>query len=123
MMMGIYGRHRYQFNAIIVSLVMIVISFGLLYIITKWSPYLLWILSVSAVTFGLFGVDKALSKTDRARIPESVLHLFTLIGGFPGQILGRVVFRHKTNFKRHPSFTIVLVTSIVIQIAVAILIF
>jgi uncharacterized membrane protein YsdA (DUF1294 family) len=123
MMMGIYGRHRYQFNAIIVSLISTFLIFGSLYIITNWSLYLLWILSISLVTFGLFGVDKALSKTDRTRIPESVLHLFTLIGGFPGQILGRVVFRHKTNFKRHPSFTIVLVTSMVIQIAVVILIF
>jgi uncharacterized membrane protein YsdA (DUF1294 family) len=121
--MGTYRRHRYQFNAIIVSIIATCLLFGILNIITEWSLYLIWILSVSAVTFGLFGVDKTLSKTDRARIPESVLHLFTLLGGFPGQILGRVVFRHKTNFKRHPSFTIVLVISIVIQIAVVIFIF
>ncbi|MGB3714419.1 MAG: DUF1294 domain-containing protein [Candidatus Promineifilaceae bacterium] len=123
MMMGTYRRHRYQFNAIIVSLISTFLLVGILNIITGWPFYLLWILSVSVVTFGLFGVDKALSKTDRARVPESVLHFFTLIGGFPGQILGRIVFRHKTSFKRHPSFTIVLVISIVIQIAVIILIF
>ena len=113
-----YRKHRYQINAIILSLIMLAFLFGILYIITDWSPYVLWIISVSVVTFALFGVDKTLSKTERARIPESVLHLFTLIGGFPGQILGRIVFSHKTNFKRHPSFTIVLVISILIQAAI-----
>ena len=121
--MRTYRRHRYQFNAIIASFVLVLIVFGLLNIITNWSWYVIWIFSISAITFGLFGVDKALSKTDKARVPESVLHLFTLLGGFPGQILGRIVFRHKTNFKRHPSFTIVLALSIIIQIAVIILIF
>ena len=122
-MARIYRRHRYQFNATIISLAAALLLFGVLYIITHWNAYILWILSFSIVTFGLFGIDKSLSKTERTRIPESVLHLFTLLGGFPGQILGRIVFHHKTNFKRHPSFTIVLVISIVIQIGLIILIF
>ena len=62
----------------------------------------------------MFGIDKGLAKADQARIPEAVLHMFTLLGGFPGQFLGRIVFRHKTNFQKHPSFTIVLIISIVI---------
>ena len=122
-MARIYRRHRYQFNATIISLAAALLLFGVLYIITHWNAYILWILSFSIVTFSLFGMDKSLSKTERTRIPESVLHLFTLLGGFPGQILGRIVFHHKTNFKRHPSFTIVLVISIVIQIGLIILIF
>jgi uncharacterized membrane protein YsdA (DUF1294 family) len=113
-----YRRHRYQFNAVILSSIATLLLFGILYITLPISTYVVWIFSVSVITFGLFGLDKALSKSDKARIPESVLHLFTLLGGFPGQILGRVVFRHKTNFKRHPSFTIVLVISIIIQIAI-----
>jgi len=122
-MARIYRRHRYQFNATIISLAAALLLFEALYIITHWNAYVLWILSFSIVTFSLFGIDKSLSKTERTRIPESVLHLFTLLGGFPGQILGRIVFHHKTNFKRHPSFTIVLVISIVIQIGLIILIF
>jgi uncharacterized membrane protein YsdA (DUF1294 family) len=122
-MARIYRRHRYQFNATIISLAAALLLFGVLYIITYWNPYILWILSFSIVIFSLFGIDKSLSKTERTRIPESVLHLFTLLGGFPGQILGRIVFHHKTNFKRHPSFTIVLAISIVIQIGLIIVIF
>jgi len=117
-----YRKHRYQINAIILSMISLLLIFGILYIITRWSPHNLWIISASVVTFALFGIDKTLSKTDQARIPESVLHLFTLLGGFLGQILGRTVFNHKTNFKRHPSFTIVLVISILIQVAIVVLI-
>ena len=121
--MSTYRRHRYQFNAIIISLVASLAIYGLLLFFTGIPAYFLWILSVSVVTFILFGVDKALSKTDQARIPESVLHLFTLLGGFPGQILGRIAFRHKINFKRHPSFTVVLVISIILQIVLILLLF
>jgi uncharacterized membrane protein YsdA (DUF1294 family) len=103
--------------------VVAILLFGILYIMTRRHPYILWIISTSLVTFALFGLDKALSKTERARIPESVLHLFTLLGGFPGQIIGRIVFKHKTNFKKHPSFTIVLVVSIALQVAIVILVF
>jgi uncharacterized membrane protein YsdA (DUF1294 family) len=113
-----YRRHRYQFNAVILSSIATLLLFGILYITLPISAYVIWIFSVSVITFALFGLDKALSKSDKARIPESVLHLFTLLGGFLGQILGRVVFRHKTNFKRHPSFTIVLVISIIVQLAI-----
>lgn len=119
-MQRIYRKHRYQINAIVLSTAALLLMFGMLYIITKGSPYILWIISASMVTFALFGIDKTLSKTDQTRIPESVLHLFTLMGGFPGQILGRIVFNHKTNFKRHPSFTIVLVISILIQVAIVV---
>jgi uncharacterized membrane protein YsdA (DUF1294 family) len=117
-----YRKHRYQINAIILSMISLLLMFGILYIITKWSPHNLWIISASVVTFALFGIDKTLSRTDQTRIPESVLHIFTLLGGFLGQILGRIVFNHKTNFKRHPSFTIVLVISILIQVAIVVFI-
>ena len=33
-----------------------------------------------------------------------LLHLIALAGGFIGSLLGMLVFRHKTSFKRHPLF-------------------
>jgi uncharacterized membrane protein YsdA (DUF1294 family) len=111
-----YRRHRYQINAIVLTSLGAILLFGALYAVTSWSLYLLWIISLSAATFALFGIDKALSKSQAARIPESVLHLFTLLGGFLGQILGRYTFHHKTNFKRHPSFTYVFIISVVLQL-------
>jgi uncharacterized membrane protein YsdA (DUF1294 family) len=68
--------------------------------------YLIWLAVVSGVTFLLYGLDKALSKTNGWRVPEAVLHGLTLTGGFPGGWVGRAVFRHKT---RKGSFAFVLV--------------
>jgi len=46
--------------------------------------------------FSLYGYDKAQSKNGGWRVPELVLHVLALAGGFPGGWLGKVVFRHKT---------------------------
>lgn len=113
--MAIYRRHRYQFNATIIATLVTMLLIAILIFTTQLRPYVVWLISLSITTFALFGVDKALSRSTRARIPESILHLFTLLGGFPGQFIGRLVFHHKTNFKQHPSFTIVLIISIVLQ--------
>ncbi len=76
---------------------------------------------MSVTTFALFGVDKALAKAGRGRIPEIVLHAFTLLGGFPGQLLGRLIFRHKINFSRHPAFNIVLAVSALLWVGLVLL--
>jgi len=87
-----------------------------LYQATTWNPYWIWIAALSLTTGVMFLLDKLLSKTAETRIPELILHLFTLAGGFPGQLLGRVVARHKTNFRKHPSFAIVFIASLVIHV-------
>ena len=77
--------------------------------LTSWNLYLIYLAAVNIVTFGLFGLDKGLSKAGIIRIPEWVLHAFTLAGGFVGQFLGRRVFHHKTNRQEHPLFDLVLI--------------
>ena len=50
-------------------------------------------IAINITTFLLFGVDKGLAKTLRnLRIPEVVLHIYTLLGGIIGHIGGRLVF-------------------------------
>jgi len=49
----------------------------------------------SVVTFVVYGIDKAAAKRGRARVPESILHLLALLGGWPGALLGMALFRHK----------------------------
>lgn len=44
----------------------------------------------------LYGVDKSAARRDRRRIRESTLHLVALAGGWPGALLARRAFRHKT---------------------------
>jgi uncharacterized membrane protein YsdA (DUF1294 family) len=114
-------RHGYSYYPILLGFVVAGAVFLALLFLTDWSVTLIWLSALSLATFVLFGVDKALAKADRARVPEIVLHAFTLLGGFPGQLLGRVIFRHKINFSRHPAFNIVLIISAILWIAIILL--
>jgi len=67
-----------------------------------------WWLSWGLVTFGLYGYDKAQAKMGGGRVPEIVIHAFTMGGGFLGAWAGRFLFHHKT---RKPLFLIILLTS------------
>ena len=60
-------------------------------------PYLLWVLTLSIVTLLFYGYDKLQAKRGGWRVPERVLHVLGLVGGFLGGWLGMVVFRHKKN--------------------------
>jgi uncharacterized membrane protein YsdA (DUF1294 family) len=51
---------------------------------------------VSAITLGAFALDKAAAARGGRRVPERTLHLLELLGGWPGALLGAVLFRHKT---------------------------
>jgi len=83
-------------------------------------PVLVWLTSVSLVTFLAYGYDKVQAKTDGSRVPEIVLHLLALAGGFIGGWAGRFIFHHKT---RHNSFTVVLIISTVMYVVLAYLLF
>lgn len=51
---------------------------------------------MSFVTFVAYFIDKSAAKRGGARIPEQTLHVFSLIGGWPGALVARHRFRHKT---------------------------
>lgn len=51
---------------------------------------------LSASTFLLYGADKAAARQGGNRVPENILHLLALLGGWPGAILAQRLFRHKT---------------------------
>ncbi len=114
-------RHSTNYYPVLLGLIGAAALFILLLFFTTWPIWLIWIIALSVTTFFLFAVDKALANAGRGRIPEIVLHTFTLLGGFPGQLLGRLVFRHKINFSRHPAFNIVLVVSLLLWAALALL--
>jgi uncharacterized membrane protein YsdA (DUF1294 family) len=50
----------------------------------------------SAVAFVLYGVDKSAARQGRRRTRESTLHTIALVGGWPGALVARQVFRHET---------------------------
>lgn len=57
---------------------------------------LLFYLAVSAITFTLYAKDKSAAQTGRWRTPENTLHLFSLVGGWPGAAVAQSQLRHKS---------------------------
>lgn len=51
---------------------------------------------MSLVTFACYGWDKRQARHGRQRISENRLHVLSLLGGWPGALVGRQIFRHKT---------------------------
>ncbi len=65
----------------------------------------------SAVAIFLYATDKAAAQQGRWRTPESTLHLVAALGGWPGALIARHLFRHKTT--KEPFRTIFWVTVII----------
>lgn len=55
-----------------------------------------WLAATSLATFGLFGYDKWQAGRNGRRVAESTLWLASAVGGWPGGLLGIVLFRHKS---------------------------
>jgi len=68
---------------------------------------------INAITFGVFGYDKYLAKTNKWRIPERTLFLLTFMGGSIGAAMGMLIFRHKIS---KPSFYLSILIIIVLQV-------
>lgn len=50
----------------------------------------------SAIAFSLYRADKSAAERGTRRTPESTLHTIALVGGWPGALVARQAFRHKT---------------------------
>jgi uncharacterized membrane protein YsdA (DUF1294 family)/cold shock CspA family protein len=57
----------------------------------------------SIFTYGCYSRDKTAAQNAGKRMPESMLHLMSLVGGWPGALIAQVLLRHKT---RKPSFLV-----------------
>ena len=53
-------------------------------------------LAASLVTFILYAADKSAARAGRWRTRERTLHLFSLIGGWPGAAVAQSFLRHKS---------------------------
>ncbi len=52
-------------------------------------------LTMSAITFVVYGYDKRAARLGRWRIRESTLQVLALLGGWPGAAVAQGLFRHK----------------------------
>ncbi len=83
-----------------ISLCSVGLFFLLLVVATRSIPLPLWVVILytlsSALTYGLYALDKASAIQRAWRIPENVLHLLELVGGWPGALVAQDIYRHKT---------------------------
>ena len=63
-------------------------------VLPDWT--LLAYLLASAMTFVTYAVDKASAKLRSRRVPESTLHLLSILGGWPGAVFAQELLRHKS---------------------------
>ena len=59
---------------------------------------------ISVLTVALYRYDKRAAEQGTQRIPNSALHLASLLGGWPGALIARPLLRHKLNQKRFRCF-------------------
>ena len=59
---------------------------------------------ISVLTVALYRYDKRAAEQGTQRIPNSALHLASLLGGWPGALIARPLLRHKLNQKRFRGF-------------------
>lgn len=52
--------------------------------------------ALNITLFMLYVIDKALSQTSLGRVPESLLHLLTLLGATPAAYAAQKILHHKT---------------------------
>ena len=57
---------------------------------------MIWLASMSLISFVLMGCDKLKAKQHKRRISEKCLFGFALLGGAVGGSVGMYLFRHKT---------------------------
>ncbi|MFC1831761.1 DUF1294 domain-containing protein [Thermodesulfobacteriota bacterium] len=87
---------KQKLSAIIISGAFICLVGGLV-VLHKLPPVILGAYIVlSVLTFGLYAKDKSAALSGNWRISESTLHLFSLIGGWPGAALAQSQLRHKS---------------------------
>ena len=52
--------------------------------------------AMSLATLAAYAWDKSAAQANRRRIPENTLHLFALLGGWPGALVAQQWLRHKS---------------------------
>ena len=91
----------------------------LVLVVLDRAPALLMIpyVGFSALLFALYRSDKSAAQRGARRVPEANLHLVALLGGWPGALVARRLFRHKTT--KQPFRTVFWLTVLVNCMALA----
>lgn len=81
-----------------------------------WMDHSIWwwavigLAMINAISFVAHGLDKRAAMRGARRTPEARLHLWELLGGWPGAILAMCLFRHKVRKASYLVVTVLIVT-------------
>ncbi|ENI9337383.1 DUF1294 domain-containing protein [Salmonella enterica subsp. enterica serovar Newport] len=82
-------------------------------------PVAMWFLLANVLTLAIYGIDKTAARKTWRRVPESTLLVFGVVGGWPGEIVGQQLFRHKTQKQPFKTYFIVsVIVSILVTVAI-----
>lgn len=100
------SQHRYGQSNIPLFLAAVFLSFVTVSALIGKLPFaVFWLyLIASFIAFLAYAIDKSAAKNDRWRTQENTLHLFALVGGWPGALVAQSLLRHKS---KKQSFQIV----------------
>lgn len=77
--------------------------------------FVLWLyLGMSAISLGMYALDKSAARKGSQRTPENTLHLLSLAGGWPGAMYAQQLLRHKS---RKTSFRVVFWLTVIANVA------
>jgi uncharacterized membrane protein YsdA (DUF1294 family) len=110
---------------IILALVIMVALQYMLFADLQLHFYLAWLININLTIFLFYWVDKVLARIKKfsIRVPELLLNLMALAGGFLGGWLGRGIFLHKTNIRKHWGILAILIVSTLLHSALIYLVF
>ena len=108
-------RHRGQLQGepIKIIVAVLVALLFLAYISHYNKAVALWMLVVSVVSFVTYRTDKQAALKNAWRVPENKMHFLDLIGGWPGGLIARQLWRHKTT---KTSFVVTFWLTVIINI-------
>lgn len=104
-----YSNFRLILAAGFIGLVSVFVVTGRLPVAVLW-----FYLAVSAMTFIVYALDKSAAQNNQWRIQEISLHLFALVGGWPGALAAHKLLRHKS---RKLSFQLTFWATVIIHCA------
>jgi|YNPNPStandDraft_1061719.scaffolds.fasta_scaffold06448_6 uncharacterized membrane protein YsdA (DUF1294 family) len=102
----------------ITAVLPLAILFALLNARLDWPEYFIWLVAANVTTFGVYGLDKFLSKIRWLRVPNLLLLGLAVVGGFLGAAMARLLFRHKTDPRRYAQYPQVIAASTLVHIAI-----
>ncbi len=74
-------------------------TFISLTVITGKLPFEIFIIYtvLSLITYAVYAIDKSAAQSEQWKTPEQTLHVFALMGGWPGALLAQNKLRHKSS--------------------------